>query len=225
MFCGSCGSPVGFTSPPASSTPPPPDATPPGAAPQGGAPPPPGGPTTPPPMPPPMPPPPGVAYGTYRFQDPVTGAPTAEWWQRAVALIIDWAIFAIPTWIIVYVIVLNAITTTHTTAFGSYQTRSVGLLYVFDILFFLGYLAYYALLNGGEKGQTVGKMVMGIATRDESGQGPIGYGRAVGRFFIIVLFDILCFIPLILDYLSPLWDPRRQAWHDKVAHSLVINVR
>ena len=67
-------------------------------------------------------------------------------------------------------------------------------------------------------------MAMGIATRDESGEGPIGYGRALGRFGIIVLLDIACVIPLLIDYLSPLWDARRQAWHDKTAHSLVISV-
>lgn len=166
-----------------------------------------------------------MAYGTYRFQDPATGAPVAEWWQRAVAAIIDWAIFVIPTWIIVYVVIISAVTTTHYVNGFSYQTRSTGLLWLFDVVFFLAYLAYYTLLNGGEKGQTVGKMVMGIATRDESGQGPIGYGRAAGRYGIIFLLSLPCLIPLIIDYLSPLWDPRRQAWHDKTARSLVINVR
>ena len=166
-----------------------------------------------------------MAYGTYRFQDPATGAPTAEWWQRAVATIIDGAIFLIPTWIVVYVILLHAVTTTHYIGGYAYQTRSTGLLYLFDVLFLLGYLAYYTLLNGGEKGQTVGKMVMGIATRDESGQGPIGYGRAAGRFGVIWLLSLPCGIPLLIDYLSPLWDPRRQAWHDKAVRSLVINVR
>lgn len=176
-------------------------------------------------MPPPMPPPP-VAYGTYRFQDPATGAPVAEWWQRAVAAIIDWAIFAIPTWIIVYVILLSALTTTHYTGGFAYQTRSTGLLYLFDFIAFAAYLTYYTLLNGGEKGQTVGKMVLGIATRDaDRGQGPIGYGRAAGRYGILFLLAIPCGIPLLIDYLSPLWDPRRQAWHDKAVRSLVINVR
>jgi uncharacterized RDD family membrane protein YckC len=86
-------------------------------------------------------------------------------------------------------------------------------------------VTYYTVLNGGEKGQTVGKMAMGISTRDETGQGAIGYGRALGRIGITYAFEILCLIPLIIDYLSPLWDPRRQAWHDKVVRSLVIKVK
>jgi len=175
-------------------------------------------------MPPPMPPgQPG--YATYRFQDPVSGAPVAEWWQRAVALIIDGAIFWIPGWILV-IVISTAARTTQTNALGqTYRATSGALVLVLYLLLVVGYFAYYVVLNGGEKGQTLGKMAMGIATRDQSGQGPIGYGRAAGRFGIVVLFDILCFIPLLLDYLSPLWDPRRQAWHDKVARSLVINVR
>jgi uncharacterized RDD family membrane protein YckC len=166
-----------------------------------------------------------MAYGTYRFQDPATGVPLAEWWQRAVALIIDGAVFWIPSWIIV-LLISAAIRTTHTDQFGN-QYRAANGVVVFGLwgLLFLGYAAYYTLLNGGEKGQTVGKLAMGIATRDESGQGSIGYGRALGRFGIILLLDLPCGIPLLIDYLSPLWDSRRQAWHDKTAHSLVVSVR
>lgn len=215
-FCSSCGNPVAFTptegdTPPAA-PPPPPGATPP---------PPPPSQALPPPMPPPMPPPTG-GYQTMRFQDPATGAPVAEWWQRAVALIIDGAIFFVPYLIIVRVIIYSAVTTTN--IYGV-RTVSLGVVYLFDFLFFLAYLAYYTYFNGGEKGQTVGKMAMGIATRDESGQGSIGYARAAGRYGIIFLLSIVCFIPVLIDYLSPLWDPRRQAWHDKTARSLVINVR
>jgi uncharacterized RDD family membrane protein YckC len=232
MFCGSCGNPVGFTTPPESSGPPPAGATPGGGAAPGATPSPvaatsaPAG--MPPPMPPPMPPsmPPGQSgYGTYRFHDPVSGAPVAEWWQRAVALIIDGAVFWIPGWIFVLV-VSTAVRTTQTNALGqTYRATSGALVALLYLFVFVGYCAYYIVLNGGDKGQTLGKMALGIATRDESGQGPIGYGRAAGRFFIVVLFDVLCVIPLLLDYLSPLWDRRRQAWHDKVARSLVINVR
>jgi uncharacterized RDD family membrane protein YckC len=220
-FCSSCGTPVAASGPGAAPPPHTGGATPPAAAPPPGqAPPPPGQ-----ALPPPMPPPTG-GYQTYRFQDPATGAPVAEWWQRAVALLIDGAIFFIPGWIIVNVLIASAIqSTTYVGGYAVGTSTNAALIVVLDLLFLVAYAAYYTILNGGEKGQTIGKMAMGIATRDESGQGPIGYGRALGRFGIILLFDILCFIPLLLDYLSPLWDPRRQAWHDKTARSLVITVR
>jgi uncharacterized RDD family membrane protein YckC len=176
-------------------------------------------------MPPPMPPPAG-GYQTYRFQDPATGAPVAEWWQRAVALIIDGAIFWIPGWILIFVIGSSVARTTHTDSIGlTYQTTNEAVIILLYLVVIVAYFAYYTILNGGDKGQTVGKMAMGIATRDESGQGPIGYGRAAGRYGLIFLMGVVCFIPLLIDYLSPLWDPRRQAWHDKTARSLVINVK
>jgi hypothetical protein len=41
---------------------------------------------------------------------------------------------------------------------------------------------------------------------------------------MIYLFTFACVLPLLLDYLSPLWDQRRQAWHDKVVRSVVVDV-
>jgi uncharacterized RDD family membrane protein YckC len=238
LFCGSCGNAVGFASPaeaaPAGAAPTPggdpatpPPATPPAAppaAPVAPAPPMPAPPMPPPPaMPPPMAPPAG-GYQSAQFQDPVSGAPTAEWWQRAVALIIDWAIVGIPGLIFI-VIVRSATKTTTPTFFGTITTYNVGLEYLSIFIVYAIYGAYYIYFNGSEKGQTPGKMAMGIATKDESGQQPIGYGRAAGRFGIVFACGVVCGIALLVDYLWPLWDPRRQAWHDKVAHSLVVNVR
>ena len=79
-------------------------------------------------------PPPAGGYTAYRFQDPATGAPVAEWWQRAVALIIDGAIFWIPGWIIV-LIIGDALKTTHTDQFGiQYQTTNGALIAFLYIL-------------------------------------------------------------------------------------------
>jgi uncharacterized RDD family membrane protein YckC len=83
---------------------------------------------------------------------------------------------------------------------------------------------YYAILNGGAKGQTVGKMLMRIQVRDIETGGPIGFGRGLGRQLILYVFAIACVIPLLLDYLSPLWDQKRQAWHDKLVRSVVVDV-
>jgi uncharacterized RDD family membrane protein YckC len=231
-FCASCGNPVGFETPagvnPADPTPPASGGTPPDAGATPPPPPPAYAPAPPPPppgasMPPPMAPPAG-GYQPYRFQDPVSGAPTAEWWQRAVALIIDWLIIGIPS-IIFFLILASATKTTSTDVFGNSYTRvNRGAEFLGYIVILAAYGLYYVLLNGSERGQTVGKMVMGIAVKDENGTQPIGYGRAAGRFGIVFVCN-LCFIPEILNYLWPLWDVRRQCWHDKVAHSLVVNVR
>jgi len=86
-------------------------------------------------------------------------------------------------------------------------------------------MLYAGLMNGSARGQTVGKMAMGIAVRDARTGGKIGAWRGIGRYAITVLFDVLLVIPYVVDSLSPLWDARRQAWHDRAAHSVVIDVR
>jgi uncharacterized RDD family membrane protein YckC len=52
---------------------------------------------------------------------------------------------------------------------------------------------------------------------------PIGYGSAAGRYLITVAFGIF-YLPLLLDYLWPLWDDRNQTLHDKVVSSVVVRV-
>lgn len=247
-FCGSCGNPVarqasGAAAPgaaqPGASTPPQPEAPGPqyGLPPQQYGTPPPAGSPPPPPygaQPPPpygaQPPPPGSlpqypGTTTYQFRDPLNGAPTAEWWQRAVALIIDGLIIGIPTVIIYAIVYAATATTTYFAGTGlsvtTHNGAAVTLVWVIGLVAWAG---YYVILNGSERGQTVGKMVLSIATRDESGQGSIGFGRALGRWAIVFVCSF-CFIPEILNYLWPLWDSRRQAWHDKVAHSLVIKTK
>jgi uncharacterized RDD family membrane protein YckC len=84
---------------------------------------------------------------------------------------------------------------------------------------------YYAAMNGSRRGQTLGKMALGIAVRDARTGGPIGFWRGMGRFLITVVFQIALMVPYLVDSLAPLWDRRRQAWHDKVAHSVVVDLK
>jgi uncharacterized RDD family membrane protein YckC len=82
---------------------------------------------------------------------------------------------------------------------------------------------YFTVMHGGASGQTYGKRWLGIrVVSDETGNS-IGYGRAFGRYAITVVFSIF-FIPLLLDYLWPLWDTKNQALHDKVVGSVVDRV-
>jgi uncharacterized RDD family membrane protein YckC len=83
-------------------------------------------------------------------------------------------------------------------------------------------LLYYGYFNG-VVGQTIGKMALRIRVVDESSGRPIGVGRGMLRYFIYAVLFFACLIPGIVSVLSPLWDPMRQAWHDKVAHSLVVS--
>jgi uncharacterized RDD family membrane protein YckC len=136
------------------------------------------------------------------------GRPLAPWGHRLGAYLIDE--------VFIRVVALCAV-------------FALGLRHQFGgrILWLLMAAAYYAVLNGSETGQTFGKRVFGIQVRDATGEGgTIGVGRAGLRFVTVGLFRIVPFFGLftLLDGLWPLWDPRRQALHDKIAGSVVVRV-
>jgi uncharacterized RDD family membrane protein YckC len=81
-------------------------------------------------------------------------------------------------------------------------------------------IAYYAYLEGGPTGQTLGKKALGIRVLDLGTGGPIGFSRGVIRYF----GRILSTIPLFLGYFWMLWDSEKQTWHDKLAGSVVVPV-
>lgn len=83
---------------------------------------------------------------------------------------------------------------------------------------------YFVLLHGGKRGQTLGKRSVGIAVRDASSLGRLGYGPALGRFVVTGIFWLLLAVPGILDGFSPLWDENRRSWHDRAARSVVIRI-
>lgn len=84
-------------------------------------------------------------------------------------------------------------------------------------LAWIGALVYFVLLEGGARGQTLGKRGVGITVTDAESGHAIGHGRATVRY----LTRILSALPLFLGYLWMLWDPRRQTWHDKLAGTVV----
>jgi uncharacterized RDD family membrane protein YckC len=83
---------------------------------------------------------------------------------------------------------------------------------------------YFTLCHGGERGQTIGKRVVGIAVRDAASLGRLSYPRSLARWLVTALFWVLFVIPGILDGLSPLWKSERRAWHDVMVGSVVIRV-
>ncbi len=145
----------------------------------------------------------------------------AQWWQRFLALFVDGLILLVPTLFIV-----AFATGGSTTSISVNGGRSVpdSVWSALGVAFVIA-LGYFAFLDGGKSGQTIGKRAVGIAVRDADSGGPIGAGRALARrvfFFATYLgFGIL----FVINGLSPLWDQRRQAWHDKVARSFVVSVR
>jgi uncharacterized RDD family membrane protein YckC len=145
----------------------------------------------------------GSGFSAGRLDD--HGRPLAEWWQRVVALMIDVAILIVPSLILAQVASSRFLDSILDLALGS---------------------AYYGLLNGGDRGQTVGKRVLKIQVREATSGGPLGPDKAVVRYLVDGIAGILTPLVLfvLLDGLWPLWDPKRQALHDKLVNSVVIRV-
>jgi uncharacterized RDD family membrane protein YckC len=79
-------------------------------------------------------------------------------------------------------------------------------------------VVYFATLEGGPTGQTVGKRVMNIKVVRSRSLDQVGTGTAVVRYFAHFLSTIV----FLLGYFWMLWDPERQCWHDKIAGTLVV---
>jgi uncharacterized RDD family membrane protein YckC len=159
--------------------------------------------------------------------DSVLDLSLAPWWKRLVAILIDIAVLAVP-----YLIVIVAIgafsshsdTSTTTSSPAPVAAIIAGAIFLF-LLVQIPLMLYYGIMNGSKRGQTLGKMAMGIAVRDARTGGSIGFWRGIGRFSISLVFDVLLLVPFLIDNLSPLWSSRRQAWHDRVVRSVVIDLK
>lgn len=124
--------------------------------------------------------------------------PRAGFWRRFGAAFLDGLILAVPQWILIAI-----------------APDAAAVIYV---LFLLIGIAYYTYLEGGPKGQTIGKGALGIRVYDLKQGGSIGFGRA----FIRYIGRYVSGIVILLGYLWMLWDPEKQTWHDKFAGSVVV---
>lgn len=209
-FCSGCGYSFGAAATGGPAYPPPPG--------QAGYPPP-GGPTySPPPGGPAYPPPPGgYTYqpGPQYYQ---AGYPRyAGFWIRFVAAFIDGLILGVAF------LPINLIFSALNERFyfwGSWDWKegaSVGLLILFNLLRLAVSWAYYVIMTG-RYGATLGKMLLKLKVVGED-MGPVTYGTAalreiVGKF----VSSLVCAI----GYIWAGFDDRKQAWHDKIAHTFVI---
>ncbi|MGD9740420.1 MAG: RDD family protein [Bauldia sp.] len=67
-------------------------------------------------------------------------------------------------------------------------------------------------------GATLGKMALRLRVVSADTLGYLSFGQVVGRWFA----QILSAIPLLLGFIWAAFDPRKQAWHDKLAGTFVL---
>ncbi|MDI6873897.1 RDD family protein [Candidatus Solincola sp.] len=94
---------------------------------------------------------------------------------------------------------------------------SSGLLFLFNVIRTLIGWAYYTYLTG-RYGATLGKKLLGLRVVGEDLQ-PVTYGTAVVRE---IPGKLLSALACMLGYIWAGFDGRKQAWHDKIARTLVI---
>jgi uncharacterized RDD family membrane protein YckC len=126
--------------------------------------------------------------------------PRAGFWRRFAAVFIDGIILGIVNFILAAIF-----------------KNAPGVYYVLQTIIGWG---YGTILEGGPRGQTVGKMALGIRVIDFNSGGSIGYGRALVRQIV----KVISAIPIFLGYFWMLWDRENQCWHDKAANDVVVPV-
>lgn len=120
----------------------------------------------------------------------------AGFWKRAVAILIDGVILAIIGALANFI-------------FADWLASLIGL--------FLGW-AYYAGMESSARQATIGKSAMGIYVADMNGQ-RISFMRATGRYFAKILSALILFV----GYIMAAFTARKQALHDILANTLVLN--
>jgi uncharacterized RDD family membrane protein YckC len=140
--------------------------------------------------------------GGYSSNDYAYAGPTvryAGFWKRVVASVLDGIIVGIPMGIVSYLL------------FGDDENAM-------NLFSFLIGVLYKTLMESSSTQATVGKMIMGIRVTDVHG-GRISFGRAVGRYFAQFISSII----LGIGYLMAGWTAKKQALHDMIAGTYVVN--
>jgi uncharacterized RDD family membrane protein YckC len=136
----------------------------------------------------------------------------AGFWKRFAASIIDSIILNIVGNILGFIIMGTS----------AYALRgdgvAVGRAVAFGIVSLVISWLYYTVLESSTQRATVGKMALGIVVTDLQG-GKISFGRATGRYFGKILSAII----LLIGYIMAGFTERKQALHDMLADTLVVN--
>jgi uncharacterized RDD family membrane protein YckC len=99
----------------------------------------------------------------------------------------------------------------------------VALIIVGSVLLVIGAIVqiWQSGWRQGARGQSWGKSITGLRTVSAETMRPIGGPQGLLRWFVDSILGTISILQL-LNYLWPLWDPRRQTWADKVVGSVVL---
>jgi uncharacterized RDD family membrane protein YckC len=162
--------------------------------------------------------PPAVPPGHTRLTPPPAVRPYyAGFWKRFAAYFIDEIIL---NFIAIIVILAVAALVGVPMGLSGIDEDFIAPLVVFYfviIVFLLNWL-YHTVLESSSRQATLGKMAMGIVVTDMEG-GRISFGRANGRFWSKILSGLF----FSIGYIIAGFTERKQALHDLIAATLVVN--
>jgi len=141
----------------------------------------------------------------------------AGFWKRAIAYIFDGIIFSILLTIIFLIFGSSMINMNNPQAM---LNMGVTFIIGFYISIYVGWWLYFAILESSSLQATLGKKMMGIKVTDMQGQ-PLSFMHATGRHFSGFVTQMTFFI----GFLMIAFTSRKQALHDKMASTLVVNKR
>jgi uncharacterized RDD family membrane protein YckC len=145
----------------------------------------------------------------------------ARWPRRALSAVIDLFVISAITLPFVAPTISRIVDSGDgTTELSSHEFRTIAILnIVVQVAYFTGMHAW--------RGQTVGKIAARTVVVRDDGQpltGSVAFVRAVTLIGINFVSGLLFIVPAVVNMLRPLWQPRRQTWHDQVARTVVARV-
>ncbi len=170
------------------------------------------------------------AQWLYNVKTTADGVPLASWGKRFAAWLIDGVILLIGSLILTRIVAPDFTDTFQrfmdvaATQDQAAMERMVSDLTSQSLRIGISswiFVSVYCVAFWTTVAQTPGKMALGISVRRVSEPGPLPLGTAALRRLVPLAGQFVGILTLI-DYLWPLWDDKRQALHDKVASTQVV---
>lgn len=140
----------------------------------------------------------------------VANVAKAGWWARFFALFLDGLIIGVPATVVLIIVAAAA---------GANDNGVLGglalLVYVLWIIAYIAYFIYFWTKDG----QTLGNRMLNIRVVREDGS-PLTGGAAAVRYIGYLVDSIIFGLPI--GYLWAAFDTKKQAWHDKMAGTVVV---
>jgi uncharacterized RDD family membrane protein YckC len=133
----------------------------------------------------------------------------AGFWRRLVAYLIDYLIIGAGAFAVGFLIGIGA-------GVAGADVKG-GWLVAIYVITIAGYYLYYAFMESSANQATVGKIALGLKVTDEEGN-RISFGRALCRTVAKILSALILFMGFVMAGFTD----RKQALHDKIAHTLVV---